>query len=286
MRLLQWNVLNRPAGSLWTDGKTPMLVSIILEQEPGAITLQEVPVDALDGLDAKLRQHGWSMLAGEPAQDRRDVSVAAWDGEAFRCVDSVTYETTNIDAVTVCLSTVQDGRALSGSPAFSLTSYHGYWGAFKQAERLAELRELDATIGKLDASTGFLCGDFNAVREEDAVRWLAGEKIAGDVDFHSSDVSCHVTTSGMTTFWNEAQDVAVALGRQDSQLPTTLNAGAAEETAAPHGIDVKYMPRRRIDFMFSHGWTYGKLGGWTGEVALEDHPDMSDHSLMTAETID
>lgn len=129
MRLLQWNVLNRPAGSLWTDGKTPMLVSTILEHEPDAITLQEVPVDALDGLDAKLRQHGWSMLAGEPAQDLRDVSVAAWDSETFDCVDSVTYETTNIDAVTACLSTVQDGRALSGAPAFSLTSYHGYWGA-------------------------------------------------------------------------------------------------------------------------------------------------------------
>lgn len=263
-----------------------MLVSTILEQGPDAITLQEVPVDALDGLDAKLRQHGWSMLAGEPAQDRRDVSVAAWDGEAFDCVDSVTYEATNIDAVTVCLSTVQDGRALSGAPAFSLTSYHGYWGAFKQAERLAELRELDATIGKLDASAGFLCGDFNAVHEEDAVRWLAGEKIAGDVSTHSSDVGRHVATSGMTTFWNEAQDVAVALGRQDSQLPTTLNAGVAEETAAPHGIDVKYMPRRRIDFMFSHGWTYGKPCGWTGDVRVEDHPELSDHSLIVAETID
>ena len=286
MRLLQWNVLNRPVDDLWIDDKMPKLISTILKQTPDAITLQEVPVNALDYLDSHLRQRGYAMLAGKPTQDRGDVAIIAWNIERLKCVDASTYGMHGIDAVTGCLIPTWDKRKYDGKPSFSLTSYHGCWGALKQEERLTELRKLDAVIGDLDADGGFLCGDFNATRGEDGIRWLMGEAIADDGSTFVPDSDGRHSMARKTTYWNEAQDVAVALGRQGSQLPTTLNAGVAEETAAPHGIDVKYMPRRRIDFMFSRGWIYGKPYGWTGDVRVEDRPELSDHSLIVAETID
>lgn len=264
----------------------PELISTILKQTPDAITLQEVPVNALDSLDSHLRQHGWAMLAGKPTQDCGDVAIIAWDNERLKCVDVSTYGVSGIDAVTGCLIPTCGKRKYDGKPTFSLTSYHGRWGAFKQEERLTELRKLDAVIGDLDADAGFLCGDFNATRGEDAIRWLMGEAIADDEDTFVTNSEGHRSIARKTTYWNEAQDVAVALGRQGSQLPTTLNSGVAEETAAPHGINVKHMPRRRIDFMFSRGWTYGKPCGWTGDVRVEDRPELSDHSFIVAEAID
>lgn len=37
--------------------------------------------------------------------------------------------------------------------------------------------------------------------------------------------------------------------------------------------------------MFSYGWNYGRPGGWTGNVSVED-AGPSDHALLTARTLD
>lgn len=295
MRFLQWNVLNRPFDTdLWTSSKMPDLLDVIWSWEPDAATLQEVPVGALDAMRTALGEHGWSMVAGDPAQERGDVSVVAWRRSALRqrlpsaglagqttgsnesdlakTSSGVTYAGMDVDAVTVCLETIVD----AGSPfVFSLTSYHGYWGAYKQRERMTELQALDGSVSRLDTAADVMCGDFNAPRSEHGIRWLMGEEIAGDP-----------ASSGSSTFWTEAQEVAVALGRQDSPICTTLNTGVAAETAKPHGINPALMPKRRIDFMASRGWNYGKRGGWTGRVVVKEYDGLSDHALMVADVID
>lgn len=297
MRFLQWNVLNRPFDSdLWTSSKMPDLLDVIWSWEPDAATLQEVPVEALDPMRTALGEHGWSMVAGDPAQERGDVSVVAWRRSTLRqrlpsmgpteqttgsnepdlakTSSVVTYADAgmDIDAVTACLETIGD----DGSPfVFSLTSYHGYWGATRQGERMVELHALDERVSRLDTAADVMCGDFNATRNEPGIRWLMGEEIAGDP-----------VATNASTFWTEAQEVAVALGRQDSPVCTTLNTGVAAETAEPHGINPALMPKRRIDFMVSRGWNYGKRGGWTGDVVVKEYDGLSDHALMVADVID
>lgn len=295
MRFLQWNVLNRPFDTdLWTSSKMPDLLDVIWSWEPDAAALQEVPVGALGAMRTALGEHGWSMVAGDPAQDRGDVSVVAWRRSALRphlpsmsstgqpagpnepdLADTpsvVTYANMNVDAVTACLETTGD----AGSPfVFSLTSYHGYWGASKQVERMLELQALDGSVSRLDTAADVMCGDFNAPSSEHGIRCLMGEEIAGDP-----------ASADSTTFWTEAQEVAVALGKQDSPVCTTLNTGVAAETAKPHGINPALMPKRRIDFMASRGWNYGKRGGWTGCVVVKEYDGLSDHALMVADVID
>lgn len=294
MRFLQWNVLNRPFDpDLWTSSKMLDLLDVIWAWEPDAATLQEVPVGALDAMRTALGEHRWSMVAGDPAQERGDVSVIAWRRSALRqhllpvgstgqttgsnepdlakTPSVMTYAGMNVDAVTVCLETIVD----DGPPfVFSLTSYHGYWGAAKQGERMMELQALDESVSRFDTAADVMCGDFNATRNEPGIRWLMGEEIAGDP-----------ASAGSATFWTEAQEVAVALGRQDFPVCTTLNTGVAEETAKPHGINPALMPKRRIDFMVSRGWNYGKRGGWTGDVMVREHDGLSDHALMVADVI-
>ena len=51
------------------------------------------------------------------------------------------------------------------------------------------------------------------------------------------------------------------------------------------GLNPGLVPGRRIDYMFSYGWNYGRPGGWTGGVSAED-AGPSDHALLTAETLD
>ena len=146
----------------------------------------------------------------------------------------------------------------------TLTSYHGVIVNV----RLDEARLLDARLSRCAAKGAvLLCGDFNAMPDEPAIRLLSG-------------------LSEAPTFWTEAQDTAAMLGR-GGPYPTVLPGTSAEAavTARSQGLDPRLVPGRRIDYMFSYGWNYGRPGGWTGGVSVED-AGPSDHALLTAETLD
>lgn len=154
--------------------------------------------------------------------------------------------------------------AIQAFDGLAVCSYHGAWGAFRQRERLDEARLLDARLSRCAAKGAvLLCGDFNAMPDEPAIRLLSGPSEA-------------------PTFWTEAQDTAAMLGR-GGPYPTVLPGTSAEAavTARSQGLNPRLVPGRRIDHMFS----YGRPGGWTGGVSAED-AGPSDHALLTAETLD
>lgn len=158
--------------------------------------------------------------------------------------------------------------AIQTFEGLTVCSYHGAWGAFRQRERLDEARLLDVRLSRRAAKGPvLLCGDFNAMPGEPAIRLLSGLTEA-------------------PTFWTEAQDTAVMLG-MGGPYPTVLPGTSAEAavTARSQGLDPRLVPGRRIDYMFSYGWNYGRPGGWTGGVSVED-AGPSDHALLTAETLD
>ena len=285
MRILQWNVLNRPFdASKWNSEKWPALQSTILSHEPQIVTLQEVPFFLAKDLDSKLGEIGWDSVCCSPVQDREDVCVVAWDTSRLIQADEdglhVTYEDKDIDAVTALLNPIDWTDPETGDlKLLTVTSYHGYWGALRQSARMGELVKMNREINELEADASLMCGDFNAPRDEDSIRWLMGEYMG----LRQNEAGRIVTE---TTFWNEAQEVAVALGKKDKPEPTSLATGVAVETAAPHGINIEHMPARRIEFLASKGWSYGKRGGWTGDVLVEAHDDLSDHALLVADVID
>ena len=276
---MQWNVLCRPVN--W-NSKIPDLLDAIMDESPDLLTLQEVPVASRAAFSTALSKHGYKIEYAIPRTGNEgDSSAVAWKSTEFVKLGSRTYadgrleDKTNVyglDAVTVRL--LSNDYDHNGSIfKVSLTSHHAWWGATEQANRLRELVKLDEIIKSADAdcNTRLLGGDFNAPRNEDCIRWMLGETIA----------------DGKTTYWTEAQDTAIALGRIDSAESTSLSYGskAAMDTASKFGINTKYMPARRIDFLFSEGWDYGHRGGWTGDAHTLVRGDVSDHAALIASTL-
>lgn len=253
MPIAQWNILNR-ASDGW-EAKGAMLADALVRRGVDAACLQEVPADGLDALTAAFAERGLTLAAGRLRQGRTDLCAVCWRTGALEPVGGPS----GVPGVD-CAIQAFDGLAVC--------SYHGAWGAFRQRERLDEARLLDARLSRRAAKGAvLLCGDFNAMPDEPAVRLLSGLAEA-------------------PTFWTEAQDTAAMLGR-GGPYPTALPGTSAEAavTARSQGLNPRLVPGRRIDYMFSYGWNYGRPGGWTGGVSVED-AGPSDHALLTAETLD
>lgn len=232
MLIAQWNILNR-ASDGW-EAKGAVLADALVRRGVDAACLQEVPADGLDALAAAFAERGLTLAAGRLRQGRTDLCAVCWRTGALEPVGGPS----GVPGVD-CAIQAFDGLAVC--------SYHGAWGAFRQRERLDEARLLDARLSRCAAKGAvLLCGDFNAMLDEPAIRLLSG-------------------LSEAPTFWTEAQDTAAMLGR-GGPYPTVLPGTSAEAavTARSQGLDPRLVPGRRIDYMFSYGWNYGRPGGWTG----------------------
>lgn len=253
MLIAQWNILNR-ASDDW-EAKGAVLADALVRRGVDAACLQEVPADGLDALATAFAERGLTLAAGRLRQGRTDLCAVCWRTGALEPVGGPS----GVPGVD-CAIQAFDGLAVC--------SYHGAWGAFRQRERLDEARLLDVRLSRRAAKGPvLLCGDFNAMPGEPAIRLLSGLTEA-------------------PTFWTEAQDTAVMLGR-GGPYPTALPGTSVEAaaTARSQGLEPSLVPGRRIDYMFSYGWNYGRPGGWTGGVSAED-AGPSDHALLTARTLD
>lgn len=189
---------------------------------------------------------------------RTDGAALAWKRDGLER-DGFAIRPAKIDAV-----------AQKFSPHLLVCSYHGHWGGRSQTKRLEEVRRLVGLLKNHNGKNGttLLCGDFNTEQGEAAIRMLKGE------------------LANVQEYWTEAQDTSVLLKGSGMPSPTVL-AGSTPlggETARLVGSEPEYVPARRIDYMFSRGWNYGKPNGWTGDVELVD-TGLSDHLMMVAHTI-
>lgn len=179
MLIAQWNILNR-ASDGW-EAKGAVLADALVRRGVDAACLQEVPADGLDTLTAAFAERGLTLAAGRLRQGRTDLCAVCWRTGALEPVGGPS----SIPGVDCAIQTFE---------GLTVCSYHGAWGAFRQRERLDEARLLDARLSRRAAKGPvLLCGDFNAMPGEPAIRLLSGLTEA-------------------PTFWTEAQDTAVMLG--------------------------------------------------------------------------
>lgn len=246
MRVASWNILNRADD--WT-AKAHAITRLLAEADVDVAALQETPATARKPLSAAFAAAGYVISFNPIPAGRADGCAVAW--RTAMLTESRTMAVSDVDCA---IQRFTDN--------LTVCSYHGIWGATMQGERLRETRLLDRLLPH-DGIT-LLLGDFNASAGESAVRLLAGLTEAG-------------------TYWTEAQETALMLGRLDRSLPTALpgTAPKAAETGRTVGLNPAYLPGRRIDFMFSRGWNYGRRGGWTGCFTAEA-TDLSDHALLAA----
>lgn len=160
MLIAQWNILNR-ASDGW-EAKGAVLADALVRRGVDAACLQEVPADGLDALAAAFAERGLTLAAGRLRQGRTDLCAVCWRTGALEPVGGPS----GVPGVD-CAIQAFDGLAVC--------SYHGAWGAFRQRERLDEARLLDARLSRCAAKGAvLLCGDFNAMPDEPAIRLLSG----------------------------------------------------------------------------------------------------------------
>lgn len=157
------------------------------------------------------------------------------------------------------VQTVFEGKRIN------LLSAHFYFGA-SEARRLKQAEIADDIALRLSFedvnSITILGGDLNAEPDARSIRFLKG-----------FDVSADGKTS---TVWTDAHRVA---GRDDN-FYTSRPSSNVQARATAFTKDIVYpgfLPDRRIDYLFSYGWTYGKIGSplsfsyLIGDLELSDH---------------
>lgn len=116
-------------------------------------------------------------------------------------------------------------------------------------------------------------GDLNMLPEADPIRYLKGLTIPSFlVKLEQADEISNV----YGTYWVDAWDYL----HPDDPGYTSKNQGTcAVRTARGVGVDAHKMPARRIDYLFVHGWVYGKPGTPLEMTLLDSNgeTDLSDH---------
>lgn len=161
------------------------------------------------------------------------------------------------------------GEIESKGQLFNVFSAHLAWGPFNGFTRLEQVSIVDKISAIQEenkkGSVSLIGGDLNTDPDSRPIRFLKGHDLGVD-NFTS-------------TLWVDAYDIA---GCEDNW--TTADHAVniyGKESAMKNGvIETSLIPRRRIDYIFSRGWCYGKTGCPVDFGYLE-HPKgvvLSDHN--------
>lgn len=246
--LATMNVLNRDNNYLnRVDGIMSMLIN---HAHTDVICFQEVRLDKINEFADMLNERGYGFTwRREPMHNKLDTVGIAYNMRSMHMIGS-SEPVYGVEALKAHLVYNNDDTRHIG-----VITYHGDCGATMQASRLRELSVINRLSVSMSRYPVVLAGDFNARPNERSIRYIRGESEGlNDKDW---------------AYWIEAQDMKESL-IGSKPFMTSLNTGLAIMTAANQGIDASYYPERRIDYIFTHGFTYGKQGGFTGDASTYD----------------
>lgn len=169
-------------------------------------------------------------------------------------------------------------EAPSGRPIL-VVSAHLPWGGDGEARRLAHAQAIDSEVrwrltNYPSDTVAVLAGDFNAYPESDTVRWLTGLGIG---------------TEDRGAQWVDAWAEAGSGPGHTVVVPGNKYAVLMAKTV---GIQNPIrIPSRRIDYVLTYGWAYGRPGDpykaqLLGTIPTADGMHPSDHYGVVAELWD
>lgn len=227
------------------------------------ICLQELRNADMTWLNGLFSQHGYRLLYLEDIMhDTSDTVGIAYRRKTISL--DMTYSIPGTESIGAVMHTMNDS-------IFDILSYHGYWGCDKQSERLYESHQIASYYHGI-VTPVIVHGDFNAEPHELCIQYMLGNRYGYNDEW---------------TYWLEAQDYCKNINEDYRIQSTTANTGLGAETAHAQGIDESLFPQRRIDYIFTKGWVYGKSGGFTSYPRLvrefngQDADAISDHIMIT-----
>lgn len=251
------------------------------EQNFDVVCFQEILEEAREDLEEVMERLGFVSSAYGPTVENRHGSkngnaiftkiVPTWyDFIEFQFDDEIPGTHTFIPVVVAKM-------AIDGQLVFVLSA-HLAWGGTSEQARLRQVTVLnekaEAIVSEHPDAIIVLTGDFNAVEESSTIRYLTGKQ-----ENHESK----------STYWVDAYQLH---GHEGNWATSNPQAFWGRNTA--HSVGIKYpemVPQRRIDYIFSYGWCYGKPGvpltfdvfgnSLTGdETELSDHYGLSSRILL------
>ena len=151
-------------------------------------------------------------------------------------------------------------RIAVGQRPVDLISTHNTWGPGREHIRLNQVisidqvvktrTEYDATLKSLSSPVTILGGDFNCTEDSDSIRFLRGLKVVDNT----------------STLWT---DTFRSL-HSEPGFTSTLENPLAVITAQQVGLNTEFtIPPRRIDFIMSYGYAYGKAGACINSYVVD-----------------
>lgn len=282
IRIAQINILNSAEDPGYRYRFLAHELSVI---EPDILALQEVLDPA--AVEDQLKEVGFTDFRW--AQASIQTGKADYSGIASKMPpvgsQRISYDSIadNLKTGLLCAFEIEGGLlyVVTSHFAWSMTNEHL---RLRQASLLSGLADTLMSGTEYGESSGgsvvILAGDLNADESSRTVRYLRG------LDLGVSDDD--------TAYWIDAYEAAVSHERDDIWATSDQgNSYWGRRTAARHGIIAPQMlPQRRIDYIFSHGWSYGKRGSPVsyhrfGAPRPEhgfDH-DLSDHYGICADIL-
>jgi endonuclease/exonuclease/phosphatase family metal-dependent hydrolase len=237
--------------NLWFDPRerrARMLVAAELIRRTGTeiVCVQEIPGEDTENTIELLAAASGLKIAAISQHDNNDIS------NGILCVDPyltesdiVSGETVNKSQRYAAAATVRSAHGFD----VHVISTHFVWGMDREHLRLTQAQTIDAEArrrwstpsgtGASEPMLTILCGDMNTLSGHDSMRYLRGE----------------LSSPAHATLWT---DVHLVAGEGDGYTSTSENQWACE-VAKRHGIDPRLLPQRRIDYVYVHGYAYGRV---------------------------
>lgn len=163
---------------------------------------------------------------------------------------------------------------IEGNP-INVFSVHLAWGSSAEMRRLEQAEHIDRVARKLERSYPrsftVLAGDMNTQPTSRTIRYLEGYDLN--------------TTNDESTLWVDSWKEA---GSPENHATSVGSTPQSRATALSIGLDhPETHPDRRIDYIMTRGWSYGKPGYPLdfGYLTDSESAELSDHSGIVSTMI-
>jgi endonuclease/exonuclease/phosphatase family metal-dependent hydrolase len=154
-----------------------------------------------------------------------------------------------------------------------LISSHSPWGGNTEGARLKHAEVIERLAERVAYAEGteltILGADLNAEPDYRSMRYLLGRDLASDGE------SSTLWTDAWTMAGSSANEITISASANELAADIARRGGAVD----PHAV-----PDRRIDYLLTRGWNYGRRGGFLSFERLT-HPEwleISDHYGLVA----
>lgn len=270
LRIGSLNLLNNPDG---LEDRIPTLISEAIDKNFQVLCLQEVLEVERPRIEQALFAAGFTACSYAPTilnhrTGHRDgtaiftkVAPTSFDTFLFNVDGERSLEKPTIPAMTAHLEV--NGRNVH------VITCHFAWGSRNESVRLRQASEVSDYAARIMAADSdavvLLAGDLNASEDFSTIRFFHGKQ---------------ENMSGESTFW---VDSWVLHGSQENWVTSDPDSFWGHRTAAGVGLThANMIPKRRIDYIMSYGWCYGRHGSPLsfsrfGDVVSNSSSDLSDH---------